>query len=387
MTRRIAVVTGSRADFGLLRPVIDELGASAAFDVRLWATGMHLSAAFGRTVDEIRALGLNVEREINCLVDGDSPSSVTRSVGRAVTAWADVLGADRPDAILVLGDRFEILAVVQAALFFQVPVVHLCGGDVTEGAFDEAIRHSISKMSHLHFVTNSAAARRLRQLGENPAHVFDVGSPAIDLIARTDFVPFETLAGELAIRPDLPLFLVTFHPVTLSGAGIDEEMRRQVGALLVALSAHVDKTSIVFTRSNADTAHRAVTEPVDAFCMQHANAHVFTSLGTTRYWSLMRVARAVIGNSSSGLYEAPTFRVPTVNIGDRQRGRLKAASVVDCPPDAGAVAAAVDAALALDCSNVVNPYGQGGTAAAIRRHLEAVPDFQMLVRKRFFDLA
>jgi UDP-hydrolysing UDP-N-acetyl-D-glucosamine 2-epimerase len=384
MKHKVAIVSGSRADFGLLLPVIKEMAESEKFSEEIWVTGMHLSGSFGKTLQQIEDLGLAVKEKVKCLFAGDTPAETAKAVGQGVMGFAEVFERNRPDVLIVLGDRFEILAVVQAALFFQVPVVHLCGGDVTEGAFDEAIRHSITKMSHLHFVTNEEAESRVVQMGENPDHVFNVGSPAIDLLLKMDFLGRSELQSELDIQWSKNNFLITYHPVTLTAGDVRAEMERQIDNLLEALS-QFKETTFFFTKTNADSFYTPINKKIQQFCHKTDRAYFFDSLGQQRYWSLMSEVDVVIGNSSSGLYEAPSLKKATVNIGNRQKGRILASSVVQCEPEINSVFQAIQKAIGLDASDVVNPYGQGGSSQKIREELEKIDNFSQLIQKHFFD--
>lgn len=380
--RRICVVTGSRADYGLLHEPMRLLRDDPEFELQVAVTGMHLAPEFGSTWRVIEADGFPITSRVEMLLSGDTPVSVTKSVGLGVIGFADAFARLRPDWLMVLGDRFEILAAVQAALFARLPVAHLCGGDVTEGAFDDAIRHAITKMAHVHFVTNSAAERRLLQMGESRAQVHQVGSPGLDHIRRMKRLPRQAVFEAIGMRPRKRNLMVTFHPTTLDEkASVD-----QVDAVLAALDSLDDDTGLIMTGPNADTEGRALTERLTAFAASRDNTVFRVSLGQTLYLNALSHVDAVVGNSSSGLYEAPSFGIPTVNIGDRQKGRLRAASVVDCPPERAAIIDALDRALGLDCSDVVNPYGDGESAPRIVAALKAVDDPAALIRKRFQDL-
>jgi UDP-N-acetylglucosamine 2-epimerase (non-hydrolysing)/GDP/UDP-N,N'-diacetylbacillosamine 2-epimerase (hydrolysing) len=381
--RSVCVVTGSRAEYGLLSVVLRELAQDPAFCLQVIATGMHLCPEFGLTVRAIEADGFTVDRRVEMLLSSDTAVGVTKSLGLGVIGFADALADLRPDLLLLAGDRFEILAAAEAALIARVPVAHIAGGDTTEGAFDESIRHSITKMAHLHFVTNAPAQRRVRQLGEDPERIFIVGSPGIDVIKRVRLLGREQLARELGFAFLERNLLVTFHPATLD----DPPATVQFGELLRALERLGDDVGVLFTQPNADTEGRAIGAMADAYAAGHPNARVFASLGHVRYLSAVSCVDAVVGNSSSGLYEVPSLKVPTVNIGDRQRGRLAADSVINCRPEAGEIEHAIAAAFAKDCSGTVSPYGDGTSAAKIVAALRSVSDFRALLKKRFFDLA
>ena len=381
MARRICVVTGSRAEYGLLYWVLHDLDADARFELQLIATGMHLSHEFGHTVREIEEDGFAIDARVDMLVSSDTPAATAKSIALGVIGISDALERLRPDIVVVLGDRFEILAAAQACLVQNVPVAHIGGGDTTEGAFDESIRHAITKMAHVHLTTNTLSARRVRQLGENPADVHMVGSPGLDHLRRRPLLERSALEGELGAALGRRNLLITFHPVTLEPeAGV-----AQLEELLAALDAQDDETVFWFTRPNADPGGRAIAAALEQWlAKQRPNrAHVFASLGQLRYLSLLAQVDAVVGNSSSGLYEAPSLRVATVNIGERQRGRLAAPSVIDSPPQRQAITAAIARALALDCSEVVNPYGDGRSAGRIVEILAGLVDPSSLLKKRF----
>jgi UDP-hydrolysing UDP-N-acetyl-D-glucosamine 2-epimerase len=376
----ILAVTGSRADWGLLHPVLARLRGDSRFDLRLAVTGQHL-AGDALSLSAIESDGFLPDHRIDMqLGDDDGDAAVAAATGRCLAGFGAVLAADRPDLLLVLGDRYEIHAAVTAALLARVPVAHLCGGDVTEGAMDDSLRHSITKMSSLHFATNAESAARIVQLGEAPDHVFDVGSPGLDRIRRVQLFDRDTLFAQLGLAPRPRNLLVTFHPVTL-----DARSECQCRAMLDAL-AGFDDTGLIFTGSNADPGARAIDRMVETFAASHPHAVFHRSLGSRRYFSALAAVDAVVGNSSSGLYEAPSFAVPTVNIGDRQARRPRATSVIDCAPATDAITAAIRAALAKDCTAVVNPYGDGHAAERIVATLATVDDPARLVRKSFRDL-
>lgn len=381
MARKICVATGSRAEYGLLHWVMKGIQEDPALELQVIATGMHLSPEFGLTWRVIENEGFRIDARVEMLLSSDSAIGVAKSIGLGVIGFADALDRLRPDILLVLGDRFEILAAVQAALVARIPVAHIAGGDTTEGAFDEAIRHSITKMSHIHLVTNEDAARRVRQLGETPRHIHLVGSPGIDQIKRLRLLD----RGELERELDFPFrvrnLLVTFHPATLDAESSDTQFRE----LLDALDAIGPEVGIVFTRPNADTGGRVIISLIDEFVASRPHARVYTSLGQLRYLSLLAQADAIVGNSSSGLYEAPTLKKPTVNIGDRQKGRLQADSVLNCPASAKEIEQTIRRAFTLDCSMTVNPYGDGESSPRIVSLLKEA-ETAGLLQKRFWDM-
>jgi UDP-hydrolysing UDP-N-acetyl-D-glucosamine 2-epimerase len=381
MAQRICVVTGSRAEYGLLYWVLHDLRARDDVELQLVVTGMHLSREFGHTVDNIEQDGFNIARRVEMLLSSDTPGGVAKAIGLGVIGISDAFEQLQPDVVVLLGDRFEILAAAQACLVHNIPVAHIAGGDTTEGAFDESIRHAITKMAHLHLVTNQLSARRVRQLGEDPRHVHVVGSPGLDHLKRSKLLGRQALEAALGARLGARNLLVTFHPVTLTaGNGSD-----QFTELLAALDAVGPDMTLWFTRPNADTGGRAIASMLDAWVAQRPGwAHVYASLGQLRYLSLMAQADAVVGNSSSGLYEAPSFGVATVDIGERQRGRLAAPSVLHCAAERSAIAETIKRAVTLDCNGVVNPYGDGDSARRIVDILRGMPPAHELLKKPFY---
>jgi UDP-hydrolysing UDP-N-acetyl-D-glucosamine 2-epimerase len=378
--QRICIVTGSRAEYGLLYWVLHDLRADPGVQLQLIATGSHLSAEHGMTVSQIEADGFVVDRRVEMLLASDSATAVAKSVGLGVIGLSDALESLQPNVVLLLGDRFEILAAAQACLLHKIPLAHIAGGDVTEGAYDESMRHAITKMAQVHFVTNEDAARRVRQMGENPQQVHVVGSPGLDHLRRRPLLGKSELQHALGAPLGQHNLLVTFHPVTLS----QDHGLAEFDELLAALEETGQDTTIWFTRPNADSGSRAIASRLEAWAGQQGQrVQVHTSLGQLRYLSLMVAADAVVGNSSSGLYEAPSLGVPTVDIGDRQRGRLAAASVLHCAPERATIAASIRQALALDCRDTVNPYGDGHSAARIVAVLRALPPAAQLLRKIF----
>jgi UDP-hydrolysing UDP-N-acetyl-D-glucosamine 2-epimerase len=379
MTHKVCVVTGSRADYGLLYFLMRYLQADPKFDLSVVATGMHLSPEFGMTAKAIEADGFALAARIETLLSSDSGVGVAKATGLGILGFADTFQQLQPDLLVVLGDRFEIFAAAQAALFMRIPIAHIGGGDVTAGAFDESIRHSISKLSHLHFVTNKDAAMRLARMGESPERIFDVGSPGLDHLLHTPLPSREQLESDLDFKFRKRNFLVTFHPVTLDPVS----SQSQICALLQALEWRCPEDGIIFTLPNADTEGRALIDEIRRFVAVRENVRLFDSLGQRRYLGTLALADVVVGNSSSGLYEAPSLCTPTVNIGRRQDGRLRAGSVFDCEPNADAVHAAIDSALAFGRQEVANPYQKGDCARSIMDHLRKIEDFPDLIMKTF----
>jgi UDP-hydrolysing UDP-N-acetyl-D-glucosamine 2-epimerase len=378
--RRICVVTGSRAEYGLLYWVLRDLQAEPGVELQLVVTGMHLAPEFGLTVRQIEADGFDIALRVPMLLASDDAGGVAKSIGLGVIGLSDALQVLTPDIVLVLGDRFEILAAAQACLVHKVPLAHIAGGDVTEGAYDESMRHAITKMAQLHFVTNEDAAHRVRQMGEDPQRVHVVGSPGLDHLKRQRLLDRAALEQALGDTLGERNLLVTFHPVTLA----DDDGLGEFDELLAALADTGPGTTIWCSRPNADSGGRALAARLNAWADElGSRVRVHTSLGQLRYLSLMAQVDAVVGNSSSGLYEAPSFGVPTLNIGERQRGRLAASSVLHCAAERQAITAGLERALALDCRGVVNPYGDGHSAARIVAALRSLPERSVLLRKPF----
>lgn len=385
MKKKICVVTGTRADYGLLRWVMHEIAAAPGLQLQVAVTGAHLSPEFGLTWRNIVEDGFAIDAKVEMLLGSDTPVGVSKSLGLAVAGFADALADLGPDLLLVLGDRYEILGAVTAATMARIPVAHLHGGEVTEGAFDDAMRHAITKMSHLHFVAAEDYRRRVLQLGEAPEHVHNVGGLGIDNILRLKLLECAELEQALDFKLGPRNLLVTFHPVTLEPGG----SAAQMAELLTALDGLHD-THLLFTMPNADTESRLLAEMVREFVERHpGTAKVWTSLGQLRYLSCLQYVDGVIGNSSSGLLEAPSFHLGTVNIGDRQLGRLKASSVIDCAPLRQDIERALDVLFSEDFSNFLlgarNPYGEGGAAVKIAGIL-ATCDPSELLKKKFRDL-
>jgi GDP/UDP-N,N'-diacetylbacillosamine 2-epimerase (hydrolysing) len=384
--RKICVITGTRADYGLLRCLMQAINDSSHLELEIIATGTQLSPEFGLTFREIEADGFYISRKLEILLSSDTPAGIAKSMGLALSGIADVLADSRPDLMLVLGDRFEIFSAVAAALVARVPVAHLHGGEVTEGVIDESMRHSITKMSHLHFVATEEYRRRVIQLGESPERVFCVGGMGVDAISKMTLLSREVLQNELNFEFGDRCLMVTFHPVTLEHASAESQMVE----LLRALEATND-ASFIFTMPNADTEGRVIFSMINEFVRKHpGRAKTFTSLGQLKYLSCLQFVKAVVGNSSSGLLEVPSFGKPTVNIGDRQRGRTIATSVINCEPNRDAICAAIQKALSSEFQNalasVVNPYGTGGASERIVSILEKT-SYSSLLKKRFYNLS
>ncbi len=369
--RKIAVFTGTRAEYGLLYWLMKDIQASKTLELQVIVTAMHLSPEFGETWKQIEQDGFNIDAKVEMLLSSDTPVGVVKSMGLGIIGFADALDRLRPDVLIVLGDRFEALVVVQAALIMRIPVAHLHGGEITEGAYDDAIRHAITKMASLHFVAAEPYKQRVIQMGEVPSRVFNVGAIGLDHLQRSPWMELGKLGASLGFELREPYLLVTYHPATL----LEEDPEECFSALLVALDRFPDY-QIILTYPNADNGGRAIIPLLEEYARSQPHRVLATpSLGSRRYLSALRKASAVVGNSSSGIIEAPAFWIPTVNIGSRQLGRLASESVLHCPAITDAIEQALHKALSQDfaarCKNFSNPYGQGSAASAILKVLES----------------
>jgi UDP-2,4-diacetamido-2,4,6-trideoxy-beta-L-idose 2-epimerase len=379
------VVTGTRADYGLLRWLLHEMRKDPSIDLRLIACGAHLSPEFGLTVREIEADGFAVDERVEMLLSSDTSVGTAKSLALGTIGIAEALDRLNPSMIILVGDRFETLAAAQAALVTRIPVAHIGGGEITEGAYDDAIRHAVTKMAHLHFVSTEPYRRRVLQLGEDPARVFVVGAPGIEHLRRTPSMSRGDLARELGFDLDPAYVLVTYHPETLGELDPGEAVEELFAALDL-----FPGLQIVMTYPNSDTSGRQIIERIEVYARAHPT-RVFAapSLGQSRFVSALRGAAAVIGNSSSGIIEAPAIPVATVNIGDRQAGRLRTPSIIDCAEDAASIHAAITQALdpgfLRSRAGFVHPYGDGRTAQLIVKVLRTIEP-ATLRRKRFHDI-
>ena len=384
MNRKICVVTGSRADYGLLRWVMQGVKDDPELTLQVIATGMHLSDSFGSTYKEIENDGFKIDFKVRSLSTIDSPVGIAESMGAGLSGCAEAFSDLKPDIIVVLGDRFEIFSAVAAALVARIPVAHLHGGEITSGAFDEAFRHSITKMSHLHFVAAEEYRDRVIQLGEDPKKVFLVGGLGVDNIKKLTLLSKEELEATLEIELGDRSLMVTFHPATLEAEKAEQHMKE----LLEVLSG-LEDTTLIFSMPNADTGGRILMKMVEEFVAGRTNARAFTSLGQLRYLSCIAHVDGVVGNSSSGLAEVPTFKKGTINIGDRQLGRLQASSVINCAPKERDILAAIKRLYSVDfqasLAETTNPYGDGGASAKILKVLRKA-SLEGIVKKTFHDL-
>lgn len=384
MKRKICVITGARAEYGLLKWVMKEIQQSKVLDLQVIVTGQHLSTKHGLTYREIEQDDIHIHHKIDMQLESDDFKGITTSMGHGLMGFADAFHALVPDVVLVLGDRYEVLMAASAAMMFQIPIAHLHGGEATEGVIDEAIRHAVTKMAHLHFVGAEEYRQRVIQLGEQPDRVFLVGGVGVDAMAKTTLLDKQTLEEQLDFKFAQRNILVTFHPVTLE----KNTAYTQMSELLNALDTLVE-THIIFTAPNSDPEHGIIFDLIQRFCERRSHTRFYSSLGQLRYLSCLQYVDAVVGNSSSGLAEAPTFKIGTVNIGDRQKGRLKATSIIDCAPIQQDILAALLKIYSPEfkqrLQHVINPYGDGGAIKKIVRTLESVP-LETILKKAFYNV-
>lgn len=381
----VCVVTGTRADYGLLYWLMKGLQESEDFDLQVAVTGMHLSEAYGMTWTQVRDAGFPISAKVEIDLSSDTPEAITKQLAQGICGFASAFADLQPDLVILLGDRYEALAAASAACIACIPIAHLHGGETTEGAFDEAFRHSITKMSQLHFTSAEVHRQRVIQLGEHPSRSFNVGAMGLDNIEQLDLLEKEDFEASIDFTLKRQNILVTFHPVTLE----KQTSQQQFEALLKALTQYPD-LGVIFTKPNSDTGNQIISAQIDAFAAVHPDrCVVHTSLGQLRYLSALKLVDAVVGNSSSGLIEVPAFNTATVNIGDRQKGRLAGSSVIHCEPDLESISAALTSALSKEFHDTLdgshNPYGKAGAAQRVIKELKSY-DFSLGVKKSFFDL-
>ena len=369
MKKIISILTATRAEYGLLKSIFTKLNTIKEFDVRIIATGAHLSSEFGLTYQEIENDGFIIDKKIEILLSSDTPSSISKSMGLAMISFADYFEKLNPDLLIVLGDRYETLAVTTTAMNQRIPIAHLYGGETTEGAIDESIRHAITKLSYLHFTSTDEYRKRVIQLGENPDRVYNVGAIGIENILNEKLLSKEELENELKISLSKIYAVVTFHPVTLE----NNSSKKQIESLL-EVCKEKKNFSFILTKANADAEGRIINHFIDKYARGSDNIFAFTSLGLRRYLSALKYCTMVIGNSSSGLIEAPSFGVPTINIGDRQKGRLQSSSVINCEPTKEDILRAIDLAqshsFVKNAKETINPYGNGYTSNEVVKVLK-----------------
>ena len=382
--KKICVVTGTRAEYGLLYWLLKEIEADKDLELQLIATGMHLSPEFGLTYQTIEK-EFKINKKIEMLLSSDTSVGISKSMGLAQISFAESYDELKPDIVIVLGDRYEIFSATSAAMIARIPIAHIHGGEKTEGAFDESIRHSITKMSHLHFTATEEYKNRVIQLGEHPSRVFNVGGMGIENIKRLKLLSKDEFEKSIEFKLNIKNILVTFHPVTLENSTAKEQFQQLLDAI-----DELEDTNIIFTKANSDTDGRVINQMIDEYVTKNSNKSiVFTSLGQLRYLSALQYVDAVVGNSSSGLAEAPSFKIGTINIGDRQKGRIKASSVIDCEPNKDSILKSFEKLYSKEFQNslinVKNPYGDGCASKKIVEILKNV-DLKNILKKSFYDL-
>ena len=368
--RKVCIFTGTRAEYGLLKPLMDEIKSDPDLELQIVASCMHLSPEFGLTYQEIEKDGFNIDEKVEMLLSSDTPSGILKSMGLGMIGYTDALNRLKPDITVVLGDRFEALAFAIASFVNRIPIAHLYGGEATEGLIDEGIRHCITKLSYLHFTSTEEYRRRVIQLGEEPQRVFNVGALGIDNIKKMKLLTKNEIESKLGIKFKSKNLLITYHPVTLK----KDESEKEFKALLNVLK-EIEDTLFIFTKPNADTEGRKIINLIEEFVKENSGkAVVFTSLGQLKYLSIMQYVDAVVGNSSSGIIEAPSLKVPTINIGDRQKGRIRAKSIIDCKGTEEDIKRALviiyDKNFRENLQNIDNPYGDGNSASKIKNILK-----------------
>lgn len=383
--RKICVITGSRAEYGLLYWLMKEIESAPDLELQIIATGMHLSPEFGLTYKEIEK-EFTITKKVEMLLSSDTAIGISKSMGLAQISFAEVFEELKPDIVVVLGDRYEIFSAVTAAMISRLPIAHLHGGETTEGAFDESIRHSITKMSHLHFTAAEEYRNRIIQLGEHPERVYTVGGMGIENIKRLKLLAKDAFEESIDFKLGKKNVLVTFHPTTLE----NDTAASQFNELLTALDT-LEDTHIIFTKANSDTDGRIINHMIDEYVVKNKNkSAAFTSLGQIRYISALQYMDAVVGNSSSGLLEAPSFQIGTINIGDRQKGRIKAASIIDCDSTKESILHAFDTLSSIEfqeqLKSVINPYGNEQASQKIIKILQN-QDLKDILKKSFFDIS
>ncbi|MCT7650602.1 UDP-N-acetylglucosamine 2-epimerase [Aliarcobacter butzleri] len=382
--KKICVVTGTRAEYGLLYWLLKEIEADKELELQLIVTGMHLSPEFGLTYKEIEK-EFKIDKKVEMLLSSDTSIGISKSIGLAQISFCEAFEELKPDILIVIGDRYEIFSATSTAMIARIPIVHLHGGETTEGAFDESIRHSITKMSHLHFTATEEYRNRVIQLGEHPSRVFNVGGMGIENIKRLKLLTKEEFENSIDFKLNKKNILVTFHPVTLENSTAQEQFQE-----LLDVIDELKETNIIFTKANSDTDGRIINQMIDEYVTKNFQKSVeFTSLGQLRYLSALQFVDAVVGNSSSGLLEAPSFKIGTINIGDRQKGRIKADSVIDCSANKTDIEKAFEKLYSKEFQNslinVQNPYGDGCASKEIIEALKNI-DFKNILKKSFYDI-
>ncbi|WP_419869053.1 UDP-N-acetylglucosamine 2-epimerase [Chryseobacterium sp. CT-SW4] len=380
---KVCIATGTRAEYGLLKPLMEKMVSDPFFDLKILVTGAHLSPEFGLTYQQIERDGFTIDEKVEMLLSADTSESIVKSMGVAMIGFADALKRLNPDLLILLGDRYEMLSLASSALIFKIPIAHIHGGEITTGAYDDAIRHAITKMAHYHFASTEEYRNRIIQLGESPANVYNVGAIGLDNIVNLNLLTKAQLESELDIKFKKYNYQITFHPATLDNTPAEQ----QFNILLDALDEQED-SFFIFTKANADTNGRIINSLIDQYVAQNPQkSKAFSSLGSLRFLSVLQHSHAIVGNSSSGIIEAPSLKIPTINIGHRQSGRTQADTVINVEVNKEEIVKAFekvkDQKFISTLDQVKNPYGVGNTAEKIIKVLKEIkPDFV----KNFYDL-
>lgn len=387
MKKSICVITGTRAEYGLLFPLIKRISSDDSLNLKLVVTGAHLSPEFGLTYKQIESDGFEIDKKIDILLSSDTISSISKSMGLAMIGFGEYFEQNKPDMVVVLGDRYEIFAATCAAAMSKIPIAHIHGGETTEGATDEFLRHSITKMSYLHFTSTQQYAKRVMQLGEAPERVFNVGAIGIENIKTMNLLSKQDLERSIDFPLNAPYALITFHPVTMEV----DSAKQQFTELLKAIDGF-DQMKFIITKANADADGRIINKMIDEYTAKNPSRVIcFSSMGQLRYLSAMKYCSFVLGNSSSGIIEAPAFFIPTINIGDRQRGRVQAESIIDCPPVCNEIRKAMCLALGHNKEKqfkiMQNPYGDGNVSIKILEVMKRfLYDIKIDLKKVFYNI-
>lgn len=384
--KKVCVVTGTRAEYGILKPLLKKLKSDEKIQLQLVATGMHLSPEFGFTYKLIEEDEYKIDEKVEILLSSDTNVGIAKSMGLALINFSEVFNRLKPDLVVILGDRYEMFAIASTALIENIPIAHIHGGELTEGAIDDAMRHSITKMSYIHFTSTEEYRKRVIQLGEDPSRVFNVGAMGIEGINNTMIMDEREVKKELSIDLEKKYVLVTYHPETLS----ENNIKKEVNNLFEALS-NFDELSVVLTKANSDAGGRIINKMIDEYSEKNKNRVVaYTSLGQFRYYNAMKYCAMVIGNSSSGIIEAPTFKIPTINIGDRQKGRIQAESVINCLADKESIIKSINKGLSEEFNNKIrdieNPYGEGDSSQKIMDVIKKYLFSDKKENKKFYDI-
>jgi GDP/UDP-N,N'-diacetylbacillosamine 2-epimerase (hydrolysing) len=382
---KICVITGTRAEYGQLIWLMKEIKTDSSLQLQLIVTGMHLSPEFGLTYKEIEKDGFKINKKIEMLLSADTPTSIVKSTGIGMIGFSDAYNDLEPDIVVILGDRYELLAASYSATLMRIPIAHFHGGEATEGAIDEPTRHSITKMSHIHFVAAQEYKKKVIQLGEDPKTVHNVGGAGVDYISRTKLLDKKTLEKKINWKITDKTFLVTFHPITLEDNSTEKQFRNFIEAL-----EFFKNYNIIFTKPNSDTHGRILISMIDDFIKNNPKrSKAFVSLGQLRYTSLLQYVSGVIGNSSSGILEAPYFKIGTVNIGDRQRGRIRAKSVIDTKPQKQAIIKSINKLIShkfqMEIKNVISPFGNGGASKKAIKIIKKT-NLKHILKKEFYNI-